>query len=95
MSATYRIETTSGAARDLKALPDDVRVRVDAKLLEMRANARPPGTEKMQGQRGPLYRARVGDYRIVYKVTDPPTGASEGVVEVARVRHRREVYRGL
>jgi mRNA-degrading endonuclease RelE of RelBE toxin-antitoxin system len=31
---------------------------------------------------------RVGDHRIVYAVDDP-----EGLVIVARIAHRREVYR--
>jgi mRNA interferase RelE/StbE len=34
------------------------------------------------------YRVRVGDYRIVYAVDD-----AEHVVIVARIAHRREVYR--
>jgi mRNA interferase RelE/StbE len=34
------------------------------------------------------YRVRVGDYRVVYAVDD-----EERVVIVARIAHRREVYR--
>lgn len=34
------------------------------------------------------YRIRVGDYRIVYAVDD-----DEHLVIVARIAHRREVYR--
>jgi mRNA interferase RelE/StbE len=34
------------------------------------------------------YRIRVGEYRIVYSVAD-----EERVVIVARIAHRREVYR--
>jgi mRNA interferase RelE/StbE len=34
------------------------------------------------------FRIRVGDYRIVYAVDD-----SERLVIVARIAHRREVYR--
>ncbi|WP_363187017.1 type II toxin-antitoxin system RelE/ParE family toxin [Rothia sp. HMSC072B04] len=44
--------------------------------------------KKLQGEEG--YRARVGNYRILYTIDN---GAV--VVEVFRVGHRREVYRGL
>mgnify|MGYP000861939356 CR=1 FL=1 len=44
--------------------------------------------KELQGEEG--YRARVGNYRILYTIDN---GAV--VVEVFRVGHRREVYRGL
>jgi mRNA interferase RelE/StbE len=37
-----------------------------------------------------LWRVRLGDYRIIYEIND-----AEQVLTVARVRHRRDVYRGL
>jgi mRNA-degrading endonuclease RelE of RelBE toxin-antitoxin system len=33
---------------------------------------------------------RVGDYRVVYRIDDRAR-----LVEIERVRHRRDVYRGL
>jgi mRNA interferase RelE/StbE len=47
---------------------------------------RPPGAVKLAGRDD--YRIRVGDYRIVYAVDD-----EEGLVIVARIAHRRDVYR--
>jgi mRNA interferase RelE/StbE len=49
-------------------------------------NPRPPGAVKLAGRDD--FRVRVGDYRVVYAVDD-----SERLVIVARVAHRREVYR--
>ncbi|HLC41006.1 MAG TPA: type II toxin-antitoxin system RelE/ParE family toxin [Methylomirabilota bacterium] len=37
-----------------------------------------------------IYRIRVGDYRIVYKVD-----TTAKLIVIQHVRHRREVYRGL
>ena len=34
------------------------------------------------------YRIRIGDYRIVYEVL-----VESKIVEIARVRHRKDVYR--
>ena len=48
---------------------------------------RAPGCEKLSGAE--LYRARQGVYRIVYEIHDAWI-----VVEVIRVGHRSDVYRG-
>jgi mRNA interferase RelE/StbE len=53
----------------------------------LRDDPRPPGCEKLSGQE--RYRVRQGDDRILYTVYD-----ARAVVEVAKVGHRREVYRG-
>jgi mRNA-degrading endonuclease RelE of RelBE toxin-antitoxin system len=48
---------------------------------------RPRGVEKLAGVEE-LYRVRVGTYRIVYAIRE-----RELVVVIARVGHRRDVYR--
>jgi len=50
-------------------------------------NPLPPGSKKLQDD---LFRIRVGDYRIVYQIE-----SDQIVIIIVRVRHRREVYRGL
>jgi mRNA interferase RelE/StbE len=47
---------------------------------------RPSGCAKLAGRDD--YRIRVGDYRVVYAVDD-----DKRVVLIARIAHRREVYR--
>ena len=37
-----------------------------------------------------LWRIRIGDYRVVYEIFD-----GKRIVEIAYIRHRREVYRDL
>jgi mRNA interferase RelE/StbE len=49
-------------------------------------DSRPPGAVKLVGRDD--YRVRVGDYRVVYAVDD-----DDRLVIVARIAHRREVYR--
>jgi mRNA interferase RelE/StbE len=63
-----------------------MRDRVRAAIDGLSTDPRPPGAAKLAG-RGD-FRVRVGDYRIVFAIDD---GAS--VVIVARIAHRREVYR--
>jgi mRNA interferase RelE/StbE len=50
------------------------------------ANPRPPGVKKLRGTRD-LWRIRVGDYRVIYRVDD-----AKRLVDISHVRHRREAY---
>ena len=85
----YRVLLTASAERDLEALPKEFLRRVDAQILALADHPRPQGVRKLQGAKN-RFRFRVGDYRIIYEIED-----KDRVVVVARVRHRREVYRGL
>ncbi len=83
----YRLALKPGARRDLDRLPADLFARVDARILS--EDPRPPGAGKLRGTRNG-FRVRVGDHRILYEVDD-----ATRTVTIARVRHRREVYRDL
>jgi mRNA interferase RelE/StbE len=85
----YRLTHTAKALRDLQALPREIFTRVDARIMALAETPRPRGVERVQGTPGGL-RVRVGDYRILYTVDD-----AQQVVTIGRVRHRRDVYRGL
>lgn len=63
-----------------------MRERVKAAIDTLAENPRPSGAVKLAGRDD--YRVRVGDYRIVYAVDD-----AERLVIVARIAHRRDVYR--
>jgi mRNA interferase RelE/StbE len=45
-----------------------------------------PGCRKLEGA-GELWRIRVGNYRVVYRVLD-----QELIIEVITVRHRKDAY---
>ena len=85
----YRLLLTNSARKDLDRLRGATWERLREALLALRQEPRPPGCRKLQA--GPLmYRIRIGDYRAVYDVDDEATA-----VTVLRIRHRRDVYRGL
>jgi mRNA interferase RelE/StbE len=63
-------------------LLDRVRDAIDALALD----PHPAGAVKLAGRDD--YRIRVGEYRIVYAVDD-----DDRVVIIARIAHRRDVYR--
>jgi len=51
-------------------------------------NPRPHGVRKLAGVEG-VYRVRVGNYRMIYRVED-----DELLVLVLKIGHRRDVYKG-
>lgn len=83
----YQIQLLPAAIRDLGRLEPLTRQRIADKISTLAAEPRPHGVEKLAG-RDSRYRVRVGDYRIIYEIHDQRV-----LVLVARVGHRREVYR--
>ncbi len=61
--------------------------RIEAAITRLEGNPRPPGCKKLVGFQDE-WRLRLGDYRILYVIDD-----TRGLVLVARIAHRREVYR--
>jgi mRNA interferase RelE/StbE len=85
----YRLLLTNSARKDLDRLQGTTWGRVRDALLELRDQPRPPGCKKLRG--GPqAYRIRIGDYRAIYDIDD-----DDSSITILRVRHRRDVYRGL
>lgn len=84
---SYRIELTKAAERDLLAVPKPVLKRLDVCLLGLTDDPLPPGVKKLKNSDG-LYRVRVSDYRIIYRIEQEIL-----TVLVVKIGHRREVYR--
>lgn len=89
----YRIELTPAAEKALVKVAKANRTllkRLDQALLALAENPIPIGSKQLAGEVPPLYRVRVGDYRILYQVEENVL-----VVLVVHVGHRKEVYRFL
>ena len=84
---TYHVELTGSARRDVLALDDVVYARVRPAIEGLENDPRPPHARKLRSRRN-SWRLRVGDYRVLYEVSE-----EQRVVTVFRVRHRREAYR--
>ena len=86
--ARHELRLKASVAKDLRGIPKaDVR-RILVRIEALRDDPRAPGCEKLAGG-SELYRVRQGTYRVVYAIHD-----EQVVVEVIRVGHRGEVYRG-
>lgn len=83
----YEIVFARSARKELQALDLQVARRILKQIERLAANPRPSGVVKLEGA-SDLWRVRVGDWRVVYSISD-----RNRLVDVVAVRHRRDVYR--
>ena len=84
---SYEVQILPKAARQIKALSVEVRQDVTLTIQSLTNEPRPIGVKKLSGEKD-IYRVRVGNYRVLYRIIDKVL-----VVVVVSVGHRREVYR--
>ena len=82
----YAVEFLPSAARALSKLDRTVQRRIGRRIDRLAGDPRADAV-KLRGA-GEVWRARVGDYRILYVLEDQRL-----VVVVVRIAHRREAYR--
>ena len=85
--ADYAVTFARSARKELEALEPPLAARIVGRIEALAKDPRPAGARKLQGAQR-LWRIRIGDYRVVYNVDD-----RQQIVDVVRVRHRRDVYR--
>ncbi len=82
----YTVRVPRAVQKQIAALqPTDGR-RVLTAIYALGDDPRPPGCSKLSNT--DLWRLRVGTYRVLYAIDD-----AARVVTIARVAHRRDVYR--
>lgn len=84
---TYSVEISSPAAKALAKIEKKARLRIVGVIGLLAVDPRPPGVKTLRGGQLGRWRARAGDYRIVYTVVDDRL-----IVLVLRVAHRRGAY---
>jgi mRNA interferase RelE/StbE len=85
-SAVYTIYVTKSARKDLSKLDPQISRRIVPVIDALAREPRPSGCLGVKSEPG-VWRLRVGDWRIGYRIDDP---ARE--VTVIRVGHRSEFY---
>jgi mRNA interferase RelE/StbE len=85
--ASYQIEWKASAVKELRALPKPVVTRIVTAVASLADHPFPSGVVKLVGS-DHAYRIRIGDYRVVYTVESVVL-----LIEIVRVRHRRDAYR--
>ena len=82
MKKAYQVILKTNASKDLDDIPVDILPKMNKVFLEMAKDPRPPGVKKLDG---PVYRIRVGQWRIIYSIFD-----KNGEVVIFRIRRRNE-----
>ncbi len=85
--ADYAVVFARSASKELRALDTPLAFRILKRIEALSTNPRPDGVVKLEGATD-LWRIRVGEWRVVYRIAD-----RERSVDIIAVRHRREAYR--
>lgn len=85
--ADYAVVFARSARKELQNLDPQVARRILKQIEALVVNPRPSGVVKLEGA-SDLWRIRVGEWRVVYRIAD-----RDRLVDVIAVRHRRDVYR--
>jgi len=84
---TYSLSIKRSASKSLRGTPKNRREKITASIHALGETPRPPGCKKLSKKK-PLYRIRVGNYRVIYEIRDNVL-----VVLVIRIAHRSKAYK--
>ena len=83
---TYVVSILRSAQKSLAAIPPVSQDRLITAICRLAASPRPLGVKKLTGREA--WRIRVGDYRVIYEISD-----ADLTILVVNVGHRKEIYR--
>ena len=83
---TYEVEFSKSAQKEFKKIDPTIRLRIGKAIHALGSDPRNGNVRPMVGTKS--WRLRVGEYRVVYDISDQKL-----TVLIIKVKHRREVYR--
>ena len=84
---SYKITAKGSVEKDLRKIDRSQVLKITQAMQALGENPFPAASKKLVGS-DQTYRLRVGDYRIIYIMDEKAK-----VIEIQRVRHRKDVYR--
>jgi mRNA interferase RelE/StbE len=85
--ADYAVVFARSARKELQNLDPQVARRIIKQVEALVTDPRPAGVVKLEGATD-LWRIRVGQWRVVFRISD-----RDRLVDVVAVRHRSDAYR--
>ena len=85
----YEVFIEREVERNIRKIPKELRKGIFSLIIKLKINPRASGIRKITKTQN-CYRIRLGDYRIIYEVDD-----KRRIINIFRIRHRKEAYRNL
>jgi mRNA interferase RelE/StbE len=85
--ASYKIEISRTAEKQLKKLPPTDQRRVAKVILTLAEDPFPRGSRKLSGYED-VFRVRVGRYLVLYSVSQKSL-----IIIILKIGHRKDIYR--
>lgn len=89
MTDSYSIIWKNSAKKELRKIPKKELLSILNEVEKLTSNPFPSNHKKIQGTND-TYRLKIGNYRVVYYLEN-----DELIIEIIRVRHRKDVYRNI
>ena len=86
---SYSIIWKNSAKKELRKIPKKELLSILDEVEKLSSNPFPLTHKKIQGTNN-TYRLKIGNYRVVYYLEN-----EELIIEIIRVRHRKDVYRNI
>jgi len=83
----YALSFARSARKELEVFDERLLHRIFPRIDALSMNPRPRGCKKIEGEED-LWRIRIGQYRVLYRIYD-----ADKLVDVIAIRHRRDAYR--
>jgi len=84
---SYTVVFAKSAEKELTSLPAKAIEKIVAAILLLEENPRPNGCKKLKGFTN-LWRIRIGNYRVIYRIDDVIM-----LVDVREVGDRKDIYK--
>ena len=85
--ATYRIEVSATAERQIRKLSRADQLRVVRAIRALSTSPYPPGCRKLSGH-DDVFRVRIGRYRVLYSIEHRRL-----IIIILKVADRKDIYR--
>ena len=82
-----RTELSKHSSKFLRKCEEDLRVRIIKKLRLLKENPTPSDSKAMKGYNKPVFRIRIGKYRIIYEIN-----YNKKILLISKIDKRERVY---
>ena len=84
---SYNIKIHKQALKELEEIPKKGCSKIITAIDSLADEPRPIGCKKLKGEHDYIWRIRVGNFRVLYKIDDEIM-----IVEIGKIGHRKNIY---